>query len=294
MEQQQPENNKRRVGLLAALGPGTLVATTGVGAGDIAGAGFAGSRLGYTILWAALLGAFIKVVVNEGLTRWKLATGRTLLEGMTWRFGRPFHLFFGAYLLLWSFGVGASLISASGVALHSLVPVFDDPARGKVVWGIAQSAAAAAVVLFGSYKTFERLMTVLLVLMFASGVAAAAMFHHDWAAVARGLFVPRIPREAGAAGVQWTPVLMGGAGGTLTVLCYGYWIRESGRTGPQDLRLCRFDLAVAYLGTGLFGVAMVMVTTLRLRGRGVLDSLCRAVEAHRLALPAPSLLAWGD
>lgn len=269
---QQPEQAEQTQrpsrGLLAALGPGILVAATGVGAGDIAGAGFAGSKLGYAVLWAALLGAFIKFVVNEGLTRWQLATGRTLLEGMVWRFGLPFHLFFGLYLLVWSFGVGASLISASGVAMHSLVPVFDDPARGKIVWGVGQSLAAAALVLFGSYRAFERLMTLLLVLMFASVIAAAGMFDHDWAAVARGLVAPRIPHEAGPAGVQWTLVLMGGVGGTLTVLCYGYWIRESGRTGTEDLRLCRVDLAVAYLGTGLFGVGMVMLATGMDLGRG--------------------------
>ena len=247
------------MGVLAALGPGVLVAATGVGAGDIAGAGFAGSKLGYAVLWAALAGAFVKFVVNEGLARWQLATGRTLLEGMVGHFGRPFHLFFGLYLLVWSLGVGASLISACGVALHGLIPVFDDPAKGKVVWGLAQSAVAVVVVLFGSYKTFERLMAALLVVMFFSVLLAAGMFRHDWPAVASGLFVPRIPREAGAAGVQWTLAMMGGVGGTLTVLCYGYWIRESGRTGPEDLRLCRLDLGVAYLFTGLFGVAMAML-----------------------------------
>ena len=248
-------------GLLSILGPGFLVAATGVGAGDIAGAGFAGSKLGYTVLWAAVLGSFIKFVVNEGLARWQLATGRTLLEGMAARFGRPFHVFFAAYFLLWSFGVGASLMSACGVALHALFPVFGDPARGKVVWGIVQSLAALGVVLFGSYKTFERLMTALLVLMFGSVVAAALVFDHDWAAVARGLLFPRIPQEAGADGIQWTLALMGGVGGTLTVLCYGYWIRESGRTGPEDLRVCRLDLGVAYAGTALFGVAMVLLAS---------------------------------
>jgi Mn2+/Fe2+ NRAMP family transporter len=57
----------RRV--LATIGPGILVAATGVGVGDIAGAGFAGSKLGYAVLWAAVVGSFIKFVVNEGLAR---------------------------------------------------------------------------------------------------------------------------------------------------------------------------------------------------------------------------------
>ena len=107
---------RRKPGLLALLGPGILVAATGVGVGDIAGAGFAGSKLGYAILWAAVLGAFIKFVVNEGLARWQLATGETLLEGAVLRFGRPVRWFFLVYLLVWSWAVGSALISACGIA----------------------------------------------------------------------------------------------------------------------------------------------------------------------------------
>ena len=50
------------------IGPGLLVAATGVGAGDLATASIAGSKLGVTILWAVLLGAFLKFVLTEGLT----------------------------------------------------------------------------------------------------------------------------------------------------------------------------------------------------------------------------------
>jgi hypothetical protein len=79
--------------------------------------------------------------------------------------------------------------------------------------------------------------------------------------VTRGLFIPRIPtdRADAAEAAQWTLVVMGGVGGTLTMLCYGYWIREHGRTGPGALRTSRIDLAVSYAATALFGVAMVII-----------------------------------
>ena len=54
-------------------------------------------------------------------------------------------------------------------------------------------------------------------------------------------------------------VLGGGVGGTLTVICYGYWLRETGRDGPHDLPLARVDLAVGYGATALFGMAMVVI-----------------------------------
>jgi len=64
---------------LSVIGPGLLVAATGIGAGDLATASFAGSHLGIAVLWAALAGAFLKFVVNEGLTCWQLATGASLV-----------------------------------------------------------------------------------------------------------------------------------------------------------------------------------------------------------------------
>ena len=79
--------HSHKFSLFAMIGPGLLVAATGVGAGDLATASFAGSLLGNGILWAAVLGAFLKYVVNEGLARWQLATGNTLIEGAVDKFG---------------------------------------------------------------------------------------------------------------------------------------------------------------------------------------------------------------
>jgi len=61
----------KKLNLLSIVGPGMLVAATGVGGGDLAAATFSGAKLGVAILWAVLLGAFFKkTVLNEGLTRW--------------------------------------------------------------------------------------------------------------------------------------------------------------------------------------------------------------------------------
>lgn len=46
---------KRRK-LLSVIGPGILVAATGVGAGDLATAAFTGAKLGLAILWVVVLG----------------------------------------------------------------------------------------------------------------------------------------------------------------------------------------------------------------------------------------------
>lgn len=251
--------------ILALLGPGVLVAATGVGAGDLATAAFAGNRLGVAILWAVVLGAFLKFVLNEGLARWQLASGETLLEGAHARLPWAVRMLFLPYLLLWSFFVGAALISASGVALHAILPVFDDPENGRMVWGFLQSLAAVALVLAGGFRLFRKVMLSCIGLMFVTVVITAVLVCEDWSGVVKGLLLPVIP-EGDGGGLGWTVALMGGVGGTLTVLCYGYWMQESGRTGSESLKQCRWDLVLAYAGTAIFGICMVIIG-------GSLDSL---------------------
>src|SRR5690606_24122421 len=117
------------------IGPGLLLAATGVGSGDLATGGIAGSLLGTAVLWAVVVGALLKFVVTEGLTRWQLATGETLLEGAVRRIGPVVLWFFLPYLFLWSFFVGSAQVSASGVTLHAMFPVFEDARDGKIAFG---------------------------------------------------------------------------------------------------------------------------------------------------------------
>lgn len=263
------EASKSRPGrLLAIIGPGILVAATGVGAGDLATGAFTGSQLGTAVLWAVVVGALMKYVLNEGLGRWQLATGETLIEGSIRRLGRGVGWAFLPYLVLWSFFVGSALMSACGVALHALIPVFEDAARAKVVFGVGASILGLVLVLLGGFRLFERVMAVCIGVMFVTVIVTAGMLWPGTAAVVSGLVAPRIPDIAGS-GLTWTVALIGGIGGTVTVLCYGYWIREAGRSGPGYLATCRIDLGVGYGMTALFGIGMVIIgSTVEISGKG--------------------------
>ena len=250
---------ERRSSLFLLIAPGLMLAATGVGAGDLAGGAFAGMKLGVAVLWAVIVGAFFKFVITEGLARWQLATGTTLLEGAVLRLGRAVQWFFLVYLLAWSFGVGSSLISACGVASHALFPVFEDPAKAKIFFGVLHSLAGLLLVWFGSFKLLERTMAILVSVMIVVVLVTGALIGADWGEVVKGLVIPRVPDQEG--GVAWTLALMGGVGGTLTVLCYGYWIRENGRNGVDDLKSCRWDLGISYFLMALFGIAMVILAS---------------------------------
>jgi len=98
----------------------------------------AGSKYGFAIIWAAAVGALLKGVLNEGLARWQLATGTTLLEGCVQRLGKWVQVYFFIYLILWSFVVAGALISACGLAAHAIAPGLTVEA-----WGVIHSIGAA-------------------------------------------------------------------------------------------------------------------------------------------------------
>ena len=88
------------------IGPGMVVAATGVGAGDLVATLIAGSKFGYTLMWAAVIGCLVKISLAEATGRWHLATGRTIFDG--WRsLGSWTTVYFAVYVVIWGFVYGA-------------------------------------------------------------------------------------------------------------------------------------------------------------------------------------------
>ena len=237
------------------IAPGILVAATGVGAGDLLTASLGGSKVGLALLWAAWAGALLKWFLNEGIARWQMATGTTILEGWVQRLGSWIQWVFIAYMIPWTVLTGGALVTACGVAGTGLWPLSADPQVSRVMWGVIHSFVGLGLVLVGGFKLFEKLMMVCIGVMFVTVIATALLIRPDVSEVAIGAFVPTIPKE----GVGWILGIMGGVGGTVTLLSYGYWIREKGRSGLEGVRVCRLDLAVGYTMTALFGMSMVII-----------------------------------
>ena len=179
-----------RPSAFSLLIPGILLAATGVGAGDLLTASMAGSEVGLAVLWAVLAGAILKWTLSEGIARWQLATGTTLLEGWARQLGAWIQWVFLVYLVLFAFATGGALVTACGVAGAGLAPL-GDPEFSKIVWGIiiARWAGAGSA---GQLPPIELVMSVCVGIMFVTVLLTAILIQPDWFAVARG-FVPSIP-----------------------------------------------------------------------------------------------------
>lgn len=248
------------------IGPGIVVAATGVGAGDLVATLIAGSRFGYALLWAAVLGTLLKIALAEGVGRWTLASERTIFDGwsdlapgvrlgpLSWA-----GLYFAVYVVVWGFVYGAAAMTATALPLAALFPVLDLKA-----WGMLSGLVGLGFVWFGGYGLFEKVMTACVGVMFVTVVGLAVIVAPDLPALATGLW-PRLPEGS----AFYTLGLIGGVGGTITMAAYGYWLNAKGWRGPGWMGVMRLDNRVAYLVTGVFVIAMLVVGAELLHASGV-------------------------
>ncbi|MFD6135417.1 Nramp family divalent metal transporter [Isoptericola sp. NPDC060257] len=240
------------------VGPGLVVAATGIGAGDLVATLVAGSKFGYTLLWAAVLGVIIKIVLVEGAGRWSLATNRTIFDG--WKsLGAWASVYFGVYIVVWGFSYGAAAMSSSALPLVALFPQVD------LIWfAIGMGLIGAAIVWLGKYKMFEVVIAVLVGVMFVTIVGSAVLTVPNLGQILGGL-VPRIPEGS----ILYTLSLAGGVGGTITLAAYGYWLKEKGWYAPRWMKVMRIDNAMAYVISGVFVISMLIVGAELLYSSGI-------------------------
>ena len=219
-----------------------------MGAADLVATVIAGQKFGYALLWAVIVGCILKIALVEGAGRYSLATGHTIYEG--WRsLGRWTSWYFAPYIVIWGFVYGAAAMAGTGIPLNALLP-----GLSVAWWGVISGLIGAGLVLVSRYAVFEKICAALVGVMFVVMVLAAAFTVPNLGELAAGL-VPSIP-EGGLVNLL---SVAGGVGGTITLAAYGYWIREKGWTTDGHMRLMRVDNTVAYVVTGIFVIATLIV-----------------------------------
>lgn len=242
---------------LGLVGPGLVLAATTVGIGDFISNALAGERFGTTFIWAIVLAVVLKYFLTEGLGRWHLASGQTIIQGWD-TMSRGATIFVAVYLVFWAFFFGAAGPSVVGFAANAMLPVLSAPA-----WAVVFSLLAFVLVLVGRYRPFEMFMKVLILAKVATVVLIAILLRPSVGELAAGL-VPGIPDGS----LLYAVGIVGGLGGTLALASYGYWVRDKGWRGPGWIPLMRFDSALGYAVTAVFGVSVIIIGAEFLFGSG--------------------------
>lgn len=260
---------------LADLGPGLLLAAAGIGVGDMVSSIIAGAEYGLVLVWALAAGVLIKYTIAEGAARWQLATDRTLVEGWREHLPTPLLIGFFIYFVVWSYMVASALVSAS-----ALVPAAVFPSVSVRTWGTLHAVVAFVMVYFGRYEQFLKVVKWFIAFKVVAVIATVLLIvvrsGADWSAIGG-----RSDFEIG-----YVLSLIGGVGGTVTLLSYGYWMREEGWSGPRRVGTARIDLLFSFSLAFVFALSMMFLSTQITWEGAILDEgprLCLLL-ADRIAL----------
>jgi Mn2+/Fe2+ NRAMP family transporter len=243
---------------LRLVGPGIVIAVTGVGAGDMISSLVAGTTFGTVLIWAIVIGAFLKFALTEGIGRWYMASGETILKG--WHMlGRGATWYFLVYLFIVTFVFGAAVTSTAALGVDAMFPNM----LPIWAWAALHAILGFVVVGIGRYDLFERIMKVIAAVKFGAIILLAILLTPSLTELALGL-VPRIP-EGGFINAM---AIIGGVGGTYTLASYTYWVRERGWRQTSWILTMRTDAAAGYILTGLFMISMLVIGSEFLFGTG--------------------------
>ena len=257
-----------------------MITAAFIGPGTVTAAASAGSRYGYSLLWALVFSCAACLLLQEASARITVVSGRNLGQALLQRYGGGVTGFAVLALVLGAvvFGcaayeVGNILGGVSGAALESRFPV--------PLLALGSGLVAALLLWFGAPRTVARLLSLFVAVMGAAFLVTAWRLGPAPVALLSGALVPRFPEGSG--------LLVLGLVGT-TVVPYNLFL-GSGLARGQSLSELRFGLSVAVLLGGLISMGIVVAGG-AVRGDFAFQSLA-AVLGDRLGQWARYLFATG-
>ncbi len=187
---------------LSLVGPGLFLIGYNIGTGSVTTMAKTGAEHGMSLFWALVLSCVFTFVLMVAYGKVTLVTGHTALYNIrkAFRYGWLLALYIIIALII---GELLALMGVMGI-VADLVQEGIRLASGAVIhtgWIVSFFAALICVFLwYGAYRSFERALTVLVILMGLSFIVVFLMVKPSLSTLASGM-VPSIPDTPGAFGL---------------------------------------------------------------------------------------------
>jgi manganese transport protein len=187
---------------LSAVGPGLFLIGYNIGTGSVTTMAKTGAEHGMNLFWALVLSCIFTYILMVAYGKVTIVTGKTALYNIKneFKYGWVLALYILIALIL---GELLALIGVMGIVAE-LVQEGIRMLTGRTIntfWIILVFVIALYILLwFGRYKTFEKVLTIFVILMGLSFLVVFVMVKPSLSAIAEGL-IPGIPDTPGAFGL---------------------------------------------------------------------------------------------
>ncbi|MEO8504115.1 MAG: Nramp family divalent metal transporter [Acidobacteriota bacterium] len=267
---------------LSFAGPAYLVSVgymdPGNWATDLAG----GAKFGYTLLWVVLLSNLMAIFLQTLCARLGVASGRDLAQACRSEYSRPVAVVLWILCEVAIIACDLAEVVGSAVALYLLfgIPLV----IGVLITGFDVMLLLAAMH-FG-FRKIEAIVITLVATVAACFAIQLFLSQPEWAALAVGLVVPRIPDA------EAFYIALGILGATVmphnlylhSALVQTRDVAPSSAGKQQAIRHNTVDTVIA-LGAAFFVNAAILVVAAAVFNRGGYHEVSELQEAHRLLAP---------
>lgn len=177
-----------------SFGPGALVAAAFIGPGTVTACTLAGANFGFALVWALVFATVATIILQEMTVRLGILGGAGLGEALVAP-GTPAALKWGAIVLvLAALALGNAAYEAGNITggALGLRAILGEGEGVQRIAALATGLIAALVLLLGRYKTLERFLIGLVILMSLAFAASLALVRPDPGAMLGGLR-PQLP-----------------------------------------------------------------------------------------------------
>ncbi|MCM4173116.1 hypothetical protein DHD32_16670 [Arenibacter sp. TNZ] len=252
---------------LSAVGPGLFLIGYNIGTGSVTTMAKTGAEYGMSLFWALVLSCIFTYILMIAYGKVTLVTGRTALFNFKQEFKWGWILSLYIILVL-IIGELLALMGVMGIVADLVQEGIRLAYNGLVVqrvWLILFFVVILTFFLwFGRYKVFEKVLTVLVILMGMSFMVVFIMVRPDMADILSGM-VPSIPDTPGALGL--IAAITGTTCSAAVFVMRSTVVAEKG-WGINDLKKEKTDAFVsAFMMLLLSGVIMAVAAgTLHISG----------------------------
>lgn len=266
------------------IGPGTLVAAAFIGPGTVTICMLAGVNHGFDLLWAMVFSIIATIVLQEMSARIGLVTQKGLAEIIRKEASSPLLKILTLILILSAIVIGNAAYEAGNIsgALMGIEAMEVSLSIGDFdMAGLLVGAIAFALLFKGSYKTIERWLIALVILMSIAFFLAAIATRPSIIEILKGMFIPSFPD-------QGTLTVMGIVG--TTVVPYNLFLHASlvkeKWEGSGHLSDVRKDLYISVCLGGLVSIMIIVAASaLHDKGLSVVNALDMAASLENILGP---------
>lgn len=249
--------------VLKNIGPGPLVAAAFIGPGTVTLCTLAGVQFGYALLWAMVLSIIACIVLQEMAARLGIITQKGLSEIIRTEIRNPLFRIFALVLVLSAIVIGnaayeAGNISGGALGLETVIsnPILNIGGLSVNTLSVLIGVIAFVLLYIGNYKTLEKVMISLVVLMSVAFLITAVMTKPDIVEVVKGMLVPKFPDES----ILTVIGLIG-----TTVVPYNLFLHASlvseKWNKENDLKYARKDTFIAIILGGVVSMCIIIAAS---------------------------------